>query len=518
MKNQHKYIKKFLVAVSLCLAVVSSVFAIEEKDYKSMTDRDRILLSVSYYEVSMKYQALNNKALAESYRKEALKIEPNVVKYYSGEWEVPKKTIEIDWNSIFADETTDEDESQNVDVDVDIEEDDTDEITDETDDIDDAYLDSLLNGDEETVTTEDDIDDDELLDLLDDEEDDNEAENNAEKDNNEEGSNKDTDNENEEAVNQTSSQSEKPHSAEDGESDEVQTEDNQTPQSDEDSINEDGDESDDSDWIPGQTSDADTVIIFSQMVRNFIDGINNKKSDMAVKDFAETVIMQSSAFNMSKEELRDTISAWMTEHDDQIPDYTDIVISDEDDGSYIVEVMFDEDFNFFMPMNNKKIVFRIVESDGKYLINEIKLGSLSENDNIPSSENDDQGYMYRFVSMVINAEYEFVAALLGNDIWVSEFNMLFPASEIIDHLQNWALDNENIKDPAEVIDVASIVEGNDAALTMIQSMGMAADDYEIITFRLLNKTFLPGDPNNDVYTVVVGKSGESEGRIVAIIQ
>ena len=76
------------------MAVVSSVFAIEEKDYKSMTDRDRILLSVSYYEVSMKYQALNNKALAESYRKEALKIEPNVVKYYSGEWEVPKKTIE----------------------------------------------------------------------------------------------------------------------------------------------------------------------------------------------------------------------------------------------------------------------------------------------------------------------------------------------------------------------------------------------------------------------------------------
>ena len=208
----------------------------------------------------------------------------------------------------------------------------------------------------------------------------------------------------------------------------------------------------------------------------------------------------------------------MTEHDDQIPDYTDIIISDEDDGSYIVEVLFDEDFNFFMPMNSKKIIFRIKESDGKYLITEIKLSSHSENDHVLSSENDDQGYMYRFVSMVINAEYEFVAALLGNDIWVSEFNMLFPASEIIDHLQNWALDNENIKDPAEVIDVSSIVEGNDAALTMIQSMGMAADDYEIISFRLLNKTFLPGDPNNDVYTVVVGKSGESEGRIVAIIQ
>ena len=464
MKNQHKYIRKILVAVSLCLAVVGSVFAIEEKDYKSMTDRDRILLSVSYYEVSMKYEALNNKALANSYRKEALKIEPNVVKYYSGEWEVPKKTIEIDWNSIFADETTDEEQPQNQETEA---EGDDEEIYDTTDDIDDAYLDSLLNGD------------DELLDLLDDEDENN-------KDNNE--------------------------------SDEIQTEDNQIPNSDEDNINEDDNESDDGDWIPGQTGDADTVIIFSQMVRNFIDGVNTKKSDKAVKDFAENVIMQSSAFNMSKDELRDTITAWTAEHDEQIPDYTDIIISDEEDGSYIVEVLFDEDFNFFMPMNNKKIIFRIKESDGKYLITEIKLSSMPDNDHVMSSDNDDQGYMYRFISMVLNAEYEFVAALLGNDIWVSEFNMLFPASEIIDHLQNWALDNENVKDPAEVIDVSSIVEGNDAALTMIQSMGMSAEDYDIISFRLLIKTFLPGDPNNDVYTVVVGKSGESEGRIVAIIQ
>ena len=476
MKNQHKYIRKILVAVSLCLAVVGSVFAIEEKDYKSMTDRDRILLSVSYYEVSMKYEALNNKALANSYRKEALKIEPNVVKYYSGEWEVPKKTIEIDWNSIFADETTDEEQPQNQETEA---EGDDEEIYDTTDDIDDAYLDSLLNGDDEPITTEDDIGDDELLDLLDDEDENN-------KDNNE--------------------------------SDEIQTEDNQIPNSDEDNINEDDNESDDGDWIPGQTGDADTVIIFSQMVRNFIDGVNTKKSDKAVKDFAENVIMQSSAFNMSKDELRDTITAWTAEHDEQIPDYTDIIISDEEDGSYIVEVLFDEDFNFFMPMNNKKIIFRIKESDGKYLITEIKLSSMPDNDHVMSSDNDDQGYMYRFISMVLNAEYEFVAALLGNDIWVSEFNMLFPASEIIDHLQNWALDNENVKDPAEVIDVSSIVEGNDAALTMIQSMGMSAEDYDIISFRLLIKTFLPGDPNNDVYTVVVGKSGESEGRIVAIIQ
>jgi hypothetical protein len=171
-----------------------------------------------------------------------------------------------------------------------------------------------------------------------------------------------------------------------------------------------------------------------------------------------------------------------------------------------------------MAMNNKTIIFRINELNGKYFITEIKLQPQHTNDQVSADDNDSQGYMYRFISMVLNGDYEFVAALLSKDIWISELNMLFPASEIIDHLQNWALDNENIKDPAEVIDVTSIVEGNDAALAMIQSMGMSAEDYEIISFRLLNKTFLPGDPNNDVYTVVVGKSGESESRIVAIIQ
>jgi len=527
LKNQHKYIKKFLVAVSLSLAVVSSVFAIEEKDYKSMTDRDRILLSVSYYEVSMKYEALNNKALANSYRKEALKIEPNVVKYYSGEWEVPKKTIEIDWNSIFADETTDEDESQDVDVDVDIEEDDTGEITDESDDIDDDYLDSLLNGEEEPVTTEDDIDDDELLDLLDDEENNDEDETDdtaAEENNNDENEavkEKDTEDktESEEAVNQAKPQNEESDSAQESDKNnadnEIQTDEHQTPQSDEDSINEDSEESD-NDWIPGQTSDADVAIMFSQIVRGFIDGINDGNPDKAVKDFAENVKLNS-IYNMKKEELRDTITVWLSEHDEQIPDYTDISIMEDVTDDYEIGVLFDKDFDFFMPMNEKKLVLRVQKTDG-YKITELKVAAEQTAPSGEANSDAKDGYMYRFISMVINGEYEFVAALLSKDIWISEFNMLFPASEIIDHLQNWALDNENVKDPAEVIDVSSIVEGNDAALAMIQSMGMAADDYDIISFRLLNKTFLPGDPNNDVYTVVVGKSGEAEGRIAAIIQ
>ena len=522
MKKRHNLIKKILITLSLCFSVAGSVFAIEEKDYKSMTDRDRILLSISYYEVSMKYEALNNKALANSYRREALKIEPNVVKYYSGEWEVPKKTIEIDWNSIFVDETSDEEEQQ---TDVTETEEDEDETFDVTDDIDDDYLESLLNGEylsDDGDAAEDDIDD-ELLDLLGDDADNNDNED-AESEsvqNSDQTDDAVTEKADEPKQEEESGEPSEQHSevspTDDGDG-QAAKEDQQTPPSDEDNISNDIDEdaTDDGEWIPGQTSDADTVIIFSQMVRGFIDGVNAKDADKAVKDIADSVVVQSSAFNMTKDELRDTIASWTAEHNEQIPDYTDILINDEDDGSYTVSVLFDQDFTFLMPMNNKNILFRIVQSDGKYLITEIRMESQQTSE--PASANDDQGYLYRFVSMVISGEYEFIAALLAKDVWIAEFNMLFPASEIIDHLQNWAADNQNVKDPAEVIDMQSVTLNDDAALVLLQSIGISADDYEIISFKPLNKTFFPGDPSKNDYTIIVGKSGADEGRISAIIQ
>lgn len=508
MKIGHIFVKRFLIILSLCFLMADSVFAIEEKDYKNMTDRDRILLSVSYYEVSMKYEALNNKALANSYRKEAQKIEPNVLKYYSGEWEVPRKTIEIDWNSIFADETGDNQSSQN---DTDDDAQDEDEISEDNDDIDDEYLDGLLNGgdlsDDNDIAAADNTDD-ELTALLG-----GDGESVPEQAASDDKNEAKQDNETVLPAEKYSEVS--PYETD---NDRAAKEDDHIPEPDNGSISNDTewDASDDEGWIPGQTSDADTVIIFSQIVRNFTDGVNIKDPDKAVRDFAETVAIQGSAFNMTKEELRDTVASWTAEHDEPIPDYTDILISDEDDGSYTVKVMFSQDFTFLMPMNNKTMLFRLVRSDSRYLITEVRLAPPQSSESAAS--NDGQGYMYRFVSMVLSGEYEFVNALLAKDIWIAEFNMLFPASEIIDHLQNWAVDNPDIRDPAEVIDMQSVSYSDDAALAMLQSIGISADDYDIISFTLRNRTFLPGDPSRDNYTVIVSKSGADEGRICSVIQ
>ena len=101
--------KKLILCILFCSAIVLN--SIEPKDYQSMTDHDRISLAVSYYEVFLKWKDEAGKKgdEAESYLKEAYKIEPEVDKYYRGELEIPEKTISFNWDEIFPEEESDED-------------------------------------------------------------------------------------------------------------------------------------------------------------------------------------------------------------------------------------------------------------------------------------------------------------------------------------------------------------------------------------------------------------------------
>ncbi len=101
--------KKLILCILFCSAIVLN--SIEPKDYQSMTDHDRISLAVSYYEVFLKWKDEAGKKgdEAESYLKEAYKIEPEVNKYYRGELEIPEKTISFNWDEIFPEEESDED-------------------------------------------------------------------------------------------------------------------------------------------------------------------------------------------------------------------------------------------------------------------------------------------------------------------------------------------------------------------------------------------------------------------------
>lgn len=98
--------KRLFVVFALFSAIALS--PIQKSDYEKLTDRDRILLAISYYEVSIKYKNLKKDELAKSYLNEAKKIEADVEKYAKGELSIPPKTINIDWNSIFKDEASED--------------------------------------------------------------------------------------------------------------------------------------------------------------------------------------------------------------------------------------------------------------------------------------------------------------------------------------------------------------------------------------------------------------------------
>ncbi|HOJ63953.1 MAG TPA: hypothetical protein PLE45_05985 [Spirochaetota bacterium] len=96
---------KKIVFIIFCLFLFTTFFnGIDEKLYKNLTDRDRILLAISYYEVGKKYEALGKTDLAKAYLNDAFKIEKNVDKYAKGELEIPPKVIQIQWDKIFEEE------------------------------------------------------------------------------------------------------------------------------------------------------------------------------------------------------------------------------------------------------------------------------------------------------------------------------------------------------------------------------------------------------------------------------
>ena len=143
--------KKLILCILFCSAIVLN--SIEPKDYQSMTDHDRISLAVSYYEVFLKWKDEAGKKgdEAESYLKEAYKIEPEVDKYYRGELEIPEKTISFNWDEIFPEEESDEDSVN------DLESEYTDDVTNDDVTNDDVTNDDVTNDD---VTNDDVTNDD----------------------------------------------------------------------------------------------------------------------------------------------------------------------------------------------------------------------------------------------------------------------------------------------------------------------------------------------------------------------
>jgi hypothetical protein len=96
----------FVLFLTIVISFLSS--GIGRQSYQNLTDHDRILLGISYYEVALKYKELGKDDLYNSYMSEALNIEKNVKKYATGEMEIPEKKININLDNVIPDENTDQ--------------------------------------------------------------------------------------------------------------------------------------------------------------------------------------------------------------------------------------------------------------------------------------------------------------------------------------------------------------------------------------------------------------------------
>ncbi len=94
--------KRFVLLVILFLMSQLLINAVDTEKYTHLTDRDRVITALSYYEAGIRYREINNTSMADSMIRMAEQIVPDVKEYYDGNIQIPQKTIQLDLQSIFS--------------------------------------------------------------------------------------------------------------------------------------------------------------------------------------------------------------------------------------------------------------------------------------------------------------------------------------------------------------------------------------------------------------------------------
>ncbi len=90
----------------LLLVLLSVVFIVGSKSkYDSLSDHDRVVTALSFYEAGLRYNELNKHELGKYHIEEAKKILPDVEEYHNGKKQIPTKKININLDGIFSNES-----------------------------------------------------------------------------------------------------------------------------------------------------------------------------------------------------------------------------------------------------------------------------------------------------------------------------------------------------------------------------------------------------------------------------
>ena len=424
--------KKILIFLMTITVILTNLHSIEKKDYINLTDRDRILLAISYYEVSLKYKALEKNTLAESYYKEAQKIERNVIKYYSGELEIPPKTISINWGAIFEDDDSKKD---------------------------------IIEDNNEAIKKEEDIIDPEKKDEKIDKEDSIDKEKITQKEDTEENI-----------------------------------------------------ETDDDNYIEKINSTVDSLIRH----------IKNRETDNAINIFTDIILIQFQSINITATELKETINGWYEKLDSNneeiiIPAY-DISIEKNDSENYKVDILFCDDINFFIPVNNRTLTLNIAKIKEQYIITGIyfiqeRKKADKESIKHEFDKNTVDEFLIGLFNNLLQSNIDEAVDYFNKDIWFEEFNVLLSNEIIKSHFTVWLQNNSEIKDIDDILDKTSISVNNDVNISMFENWGIESSNYNIVSFKLKNTTLIPGNPDKSNIMFVLEKFEEQDMiKVIGISQ
>lgn len=407
--------KCFIVIFMLSIFFIG---AVDSGDYDNLTDRDRIMLSVSYYEVALKYKDLGKEKEYKSHLSEAFKIEKDVEKYYNGEYPIPVKKIEFDWDNIFIEEDEEE--------------------TPETDTGKDSTEEVRIS--EDTDTTDD-------------------------------------------------------HTITEDSSDSRISKENDNKET---------------------TEVISTIDLMKRSWMGFLTSIIKSDYETASLYFNDTLVLEEEDIIVTRDEVKESIIGWKDSNDSNIPEYR-LNFIEIDDTKGVIEITFNDEFDFFLPVTNNQLSIECLIEDDKALFN--KILSINEKSVEADISDDAKVLVSGFITKLIEGDIDNALSVFNQDVWFNELNMLLTQEMLRENFEQWKKLNSHITESSQLLSDYLKIDTDDD-LGIIDEWNFESNDFYQVRAVFSDMPPVPGNSNKSTYLFIVENIDKANDlyKIVAVGQ
>jgi hypothetical protein len=252
---------------------------------------------------------------------------------------------------------------------------------------------------------------------------------------------------------------------------------------------------------------------------NFIMALIDKDVNKAVSFFSNNIMLEGNSISISKTELEETIKGWIDKENIHIPRYI-TEISNLGENNFKVKIIFLENFNFFIGLNNNSINLYCSGEKNKYLFSKISsslINKISENAEIISSQiNSPQDIIINFIDSILKNDYNGSINYFNKDVWFSEFNILISKDKIKEVFIDWKKNIKNINKVSDVIDLDSLKEYADNDNKLFDEWGVDLKDFYKIEVFFKSIPIFPGNSDSNKYLFIIDKINDNDYKIVAV--